>query len=106
MTVNRVGNWNEFKSLVLSLQPDTVFYLSEPHPLRKPPLGLRLTFYYKQDMYVFTDFADANILHKTGIPLTDPDDRFTVEIKKDDIKRFLLEEFRGTKFVSLPPFMY
>ena len=106
MTVHRVGSWNEFKSLVRSLKPETVFYLSQPHPLRKPPLGLRLTFYHERDMYVFIDFADAKVLHKTGISLTNPDDTLKVEIKEEDIRRFLSEEFIGTKFVSLPPFMY
>ena len=106
MTVHRIFSWNEFKSLVISLKPDAVFYLSEPHPLRNPPLGLRLTFYNRMDMYVFTDFADKNVLHKTRIPLTTPDDMLKAEIKEEDIKRFLREEFHGTKCVSLPPFMY
>ena len=106
MTVHRVSSWNEFKSLVKSLKPETVFYLSEPHPLRNPPLGLRLTFYHEREMYVFTDLADAKVLHKTGILLTDPDEPLKVEIKEEDIRRFLSKELHGTKFVSLPPFMY
>lgn len=106
MPVHRVDAWNEFKSLVLALKPDTIYYLSEPHPLRKPPLGLRLTFYQGGNMYVFTDFADSETLHKTGIPITNPNDKIRAEINEADIKNFLSTELGKVKLVSLPPFMY
>ena len=106
MPVHRVDHWQKFKDLVLTLKPDTVYYLSEPHPLKKPPLGLRLTFYYKGNMYVFTDYAENNSLHKTGIPVTNPSDKIKAEIKEADIKNFLFNEFKKIKPISLPPFMY
>ena len=106
MTVHRVALWNDFKTHVQALDPDTVFYLAEPHPLRRPPLGLRLTFYHGQDMYVFTDYADAANLHKTGIPLAGLDTQNRAELKEEDIKRFLSKELGSVKLASLPPFIY
>jgi len=92
--------------LIQTLRPDTVFYLAEPHPLRKPPLGLRLTFYHGENMYVFTDFADAANLHKTGIPLANVNKKNTVELKEEEIRRFLSMHLGPIKLVSLPPFIY
>jgi hypothetical protein len=106
MAINRVNSWEKFKDLVLTLKPDTVYYLAEPHPLKKPPLGLRLTFYLQKDMYVFTDFADGETLHKTGISIINPTDEIRAEIREEDIKFFLSNELGKIKFVSLPPFMY
>jgi len=106
MTIHRVASWEEFKALINALTPETIFYLPEPHPLRKPPLGLRLTFYHGKDMYVFTDFADGKSLKRTRILLTNPDDRVKAEVREDDIRRFLSKELGGTNFASLPPFMY
>ena len=106
MPIHRVESWEKFKDLFSSLNPETVYYLSEPHPLKEPPIGLRLTFYHGKDMYVFTDFADANALHRTGIPITNPKDKVKVEIKEEDIRRFLSNELGKVKLVSLPPFIY
>ncbi|MEM2093955.1 MAG: hypothetical protein QXI32_01505 [Candidatus Bathyarchaeia archaeon] len=106
MTVHRVSDWEKFKSLVLALKPDTVFYLSEPHPLRRPPIGLRLTFYHGQDMYVFTDYADGEALHRTKIPISNSHDEKKAELREDEVRRFLLEELGTVKLASLPPFIY
>jgi len=106
MPVVRVNNWEEFRRFVKEMVPDTVFYLPEPHPLRKPPLGLRLTFYHGKDMYVFTDFADGKSLKRTGIPLTNPDERVRAEVREEDIRRFLSTELGNVELVSLPPFIY
>lgn len=106
MTIYRVNTWDEFKVRIVILSPETLFYLTEPHPLKEPPIGLRLTFYHGKDMYVFIDFADANALHRTGIPITNPKDKVKVEIKEEDIRRFLSNELGKVKLVSLPPFMY
>ncbi len=106
MTIYRVSSWGEFRALVQALKPETIFYLSEPHPLRKPPLGLRLTFYQGRDMYVFTDFADGKSLKRTGILLTSPDDIVRAELREEDIRRFLSMELGNLELVSLPPFMY
>jgi hypothetical protein len=57
-------------------------------------------------MYVFTDYADSDSLHKTKIPLSNPDDEKRVELGEEDIKRFLLRELGPVKLASLPPFIY
>jgi len=98
--------WEKFKGLVLTLKPDTVYYLSEPHPLKRPPLGLRLTFYHGGDIYVFTDFADGGVLRKTGIHVASSNNRIRAEIREADIRDFLSSELGEVKLVSLPPFMY
>ena len=106
MTVHRVKTWEEFKALVKTLAPETLFYLAEPHPLRKPPIGLRLTFYHGGDMYVFTDFANGESLHKTRIPIINHEDEAKAELREEDIRQFLSGELGKIKLVSLPPFMY
>jgi len=106
MTVHRVSHWNEFKALVLKLHPETMFYLAQPHLFTNPPLGLRLTFYHGQDMYVLVDYADGASLAKTGIPVTNHLDRTHAEIREQDIRDFLFDNFPWVEPVSLPPFMY
>lgn len=106
MTVHHIRTWEEFKALSLKLHPETVFYLAQPHPFRSPPLGLRLTFYNEQDMYVLTDYANGVSLAKTGIPITNHTDRIHAEIREQDIRGFLSDNFPWVEPVSLPPFMY
>ncbi|UCH03084.1 MAG: hypothetical protein JSV20_04730 [Candidatus Bathyarchaeota archaeon] len=106
ITVYRIKTWEHFKALVTSLKPSTVYYLTQPHPLRKPPLGLRLTFYNRGDIYVFIDYADAKVLHKTGIPITNPSDAVNADVSEYDIRNFLAKELDDVNLVSLPPFMY
>jgi hypothetical protein len=106
MAVHRIDSWKRFKALVTELKPETVFYLSEPHPLRRPPLGLRLTFYHGKDIYVLIDYAEGRNLKKTGIPIINPEDAVRAEVREEDIRRFLAEELGNVKLVSLPPFMY
>ena len=106
MTVHRLKDWKEFKALALQLHPETMFYIVQPHLFRTPPLGLRLTFYHGQDMYVLVDHADGASLAKTGIPVTNHLDRTHAEIREQDIRAFLSSNFPWVEPVSLPPFMY
>jgi hypothetical protein len=106
MTVIRIRSWEEFKTLVLKHKPGTVFYLGQPHLFGKPPLGLRLTFYHGQDMYVMTDYAKGTCLVKTGIPITNPEDKVQAQVRDSDIRDFLSQSFPWIEPVSLPPFMY
>jgi len=106
VAVHHVRTWEEFKALVLKLHPETVFYISQPHLFIKPPLGLRLTFYSNQDMYVLVDYANSASLAKTGIPITNHEDRIHTEIREHDIRDFLSNNFPWIESVSLPPFMY
>lgn len=106
LTVRHVNTWDEFKRTVLELHPNTIFYISQPHPLRFPPLGLRLTFYHDQDLYVFLDYAEGASLAKTGIQVTNHMDRINAEIREQEICDFLSNNFSWAKLASLPPFMY
>jgi hypothetical protein len=106
VTVHHVRTWEEFKTLALKHKPDTVFYLAQPHLFRTPPLGLRLTFYQGQDMYVMTDYAKGDSLFKTGIPITSPECKVQAQIRELDIRDFLSQNFPWADPVSLPPFMY
>jgi len=106
MTVYRLNTWEKFKARVLELRPKTVFYLAQPHPLRTPPLGLRLTFYHDQDMYVFVDYADGASLAKTRIPVTNHTNKIHAEVREQDICDFLSDNFPWVEPASLPPFMY
>ncbi|MDQ1279069.1 MAG: hypothetical protein QG670_329 [Thermoproteota archaeon] len=105
-TVKHIQTWHNFKALASELHPDTIFYLVEPHPLRTPPIGLRLTFYHNQEMYVFQDYAEGTFLAKTGIPIANPINEATTEIREQDICDFLSNAFPWAKLVTLPPFMY
>ncbi|UCH01386.1 MAG: hypothetical protein JSV20_05765 [Candidatus Bathyarchaeota archaeon] len=106
MSVYRLNTWEEFRMQIMVLHPETIFYLAQPHPLRAPPLGLRLTFYHNQDMYVFVDYADGPSLVKTGIPITNHMNRVQAEIREQDIRDFLSHHFQWVELASLPPFMY
>jgi len=106
MTVYRLNKWEEFKALVSKFRPKTIFYIPQPHPLKTPPLGLRLTFYNNQDMYVFVDHAEGASLSKTGIPVASHMDKVHAEVREEDIRNFLSKNFPQVELVSLPPFMY
>jgi hypothetical protein len=106
LTVRHVNTWDEFKRAVLELQPATIFYISQPHPLKNPSPGLRLTFYHNQDLYVFIDSADGAFLIKTKIPVTNHIDKINAEIREQDIREFLSNNFPLINLVSFPPFMY
>jgi len=100
MALHRIVKWSEFRSLVRRFMPKIIFYAKESNPLAKPKVGLKLIFYHGMDTYVFTDYADGRVLHKTGIP---------VEISGDDeghindaeIRHFLTEQLGDVRIVSL-----
>lgn len=87
MTIFRILRWEDFKSRVKELSPSIIFYRKDPHPLRRPPIGVRLTFYHEKDMYVFIDFADGETLRKTGLPVHVT--KGEGQIDDADIERFL-----------------
>jgi hypothetical protein len=61
VTVYRVLKWGDFERHIFDLKPSIIFYHKDKHPLRQPPIGLKLTFYYEQDTYAFLDFADGRL---------------------------------------------
>ena len=89
-------NWNDFKNLVLAFKPEIIYYARDPHPLRKPPWGLKLIFYMGFDGYVFVDYADGNSLHKTKIPIkASKNDEIPISVK--DIECFLQSQIGKVK---------
>jgi len=56
LAVYRIQNWEKYKKLALEFKPSIIYYARDPHPLRKPPWGLKLIFYNGFDGYVFTEY--------------------------------------------------
>ena len=101
MTVYRILKWEDFEKHVLDFQPSIIFYQKDKHPLRKPPIGLRLTFYHEKDTYAFIDYADGTYLRKTGIPVKESEVKDEGLIDDDEIIRFLSTRFKNTKAKSM-----
>jgi len=106
MVVHRIMDWKKFKRLAQKLSPQIVFYIVQPHSLKHPPLGIRITFYHEQDMYLFIDYADNGYLHKTKIPITCYNDEVHADMRDEDIWGFLSNQLGRIAISSLPPFMY
>lgn len=106
MAVYRIKDWNKFKRLAQELFPQTVFYIVQPHPLRRPSLGIRITFYHEKNMYLFIDYADNGFLHKTRIPISNYKDEVKAHIRDEDIREVLLKQLGKIDISTLPPFMY
>ena len=97
MAVFRILKWEDFKEKALACSPDIVFYQKDKHPLRRPPIGLRLTFYHGKDTYAFIDFADGATLRKTGIPVCASAVKSEGLIDDEEIVRFLSSRFKNAK---------
>jgi hypothetical protein len=96
LALHRVRTWEEYRNLALTLKPSTIFYARDPHPLRKPPWGLKLIFYQGFDGYVFKDYADGSTLHKTKIPIRGQNER-EIPLLVEDIERFLYSQIGQVK---------
>jgi len=88
MALYRVLTWKEYQTLVLTFNPRIIYYSRDSHPTCKPPWGLKLIFYHGFDGYVFTDYAQKDHLHKTGIPIRG-ENKSDIPILVKDIERFL-----------------
>ena len=104
MTVYRIIKWEDFEKRALDFQPTIIFYQKDKHPLRKPPIGLRLTFHHEKDTYAFIDFADGETLKKTGIPVKEAEVKDEGLIADEEIIRFLLTRFKNTTIRSMGAF--
>jgi len=87
LAVYRIRSWKEYRSLAREFKPEIIYYARDPHPLRKPPWGLKLIFYHEFDGYIFIDYANGNALYKTKIPIRGTDEKEIPIL--EDIKRFL-----------------
>ena len=96
MVVKRIMSWKKYRKLALEFKPETVYYARDPHPLRKPPWGLKLIFYHGFDGYVFTDYAEGDALHKTKIPIRGTDES-DIPILVEDIESFLHSQIGKVK---------
>jgi len=92
----RIQSWDEYKKLALEFKPSIVYYSKDPHPTCKPPWGLKLIFYNGFDGYVFTDYAEEDVLHKTGIPIRGTD-KGSIPILVKDIESFLQSQIGNVK---------
>lgn len=104
MTVYRILKWEEFEKRVLAHSPSIIFYQKDKHPLRRPPIGLRLTFYHGKDTYAFIDYADGQTLYKTGIPVYASEIEDEGLIDDEEIRRFLTAKFKGITVRSMGTF--
>lgn len=104
MAVHRIVRWEDFERRIIDLRPSIIFYQKDKHPLRRPPIGLRLTFYHGQDTYAFIDFADGAALYKTGIPVQASGVKDEGLIDDEEIRRFLTARFKGITVRSMGTF--
>ena len=104
MTVYLILKWEDFEKRALDLQPSIIFYQKDKHPLRTPPIGLRLTFYHEKDTYAFIDFADGVTLRKTGIHVKASVVKGEGLIDDEAIVRFLASRFKNTTIRSMGTF--
>lgn len=75
--IHRIQNWIQYKKLALQYKPTIIFYSRDPHPLRKPPYGLKLIFYHEFNTYIFQDYADGATCTKLRFPLqTDGQEKY------------------------------
>jgi len=94
--VYRIHEWDEYRKLALEYKPGIVFYSRDPNPLSKPPWGLKLIFYNGSDGYIFTDSADGDVLHKTGISIRGTD-KASIPILVENIESFLKSQIGNVK---------
>ena len=96
MAVNRIKSWKEYRKLALEFKPEIIYYARDPHPLKKPPWGLKLIFYHGFDGYVFTDYAEGDALNKTKIPIRGTNEQ-EIPLLMEDIESFLHSQIGRVK---------
>jgi len=96
-----VQTLEDFKGKALACSPEIVFCQKDQHPLRKPPIGMRLTFYHGEGTHAFIDFADGATLRKTGIPVRASAVKGESLINNGEIVRFLSSPLKNAKIRSI-----
>jgi hypothetical protein len=89
----RVKGWEEFKSLIYELKPNSIVYNIEQTGISKTRefTSLRLIIPSK-NYYVYVDFPKGNTLRETRIPINiDPSGTRCIE--DNDIRAFLKKAF-------------
>lgn len=89
--VERIRTWDEFKNLLLELQPDEVFFAQGLAPLATPPVELRLTFTAETVQFIFVDTAKGGVLRRTKLPVS-MDKHGNFNLDEHDIAEFIRSE--------------
>lgn len=90
-----VKNLESFKECVHACSIRMVYCLFEANPQGDPPIGLRLYFYHRGDVYFLIDFASGERLKVTGIPVQVYGSRRKPYIAEEDVKAFINRELKG-----------
>ena len=93
--VVKVKSWEDFKQLIIELDPKSIAYNNEQGVPARHLTGLRLFFLVKGIQYVFIDTAPRPFerLRKTGIQLS-MDKYGNKYIKDEDIVNFVRSELK------------
>ncbi len=89
--IERIRTWDEFKSLLLTLQPDEVFFAQGLAPLATPPVELRLTFTAETVQFIFVDTAKDGILRRTKLAVS-MDEHGNSKLDEDAVAQFIRSE--------------
>ena len=92
----RVGGWEDFKSLVAKLKPESIVYSIDQHVMSqtKELTALRMILLAKNGYSVFLDFPKGkeNMLRETRIPIRKDKNGIRC-LEDEDIKQFIEKEF-------------
>jgi len=92
----RVRKWEDFKSLVAKLKPESIVYSIDQHGMSetKELTALRLILLAKNGYYIYLDFPKGkeNILRETRIPIRKDKNGIRC-LEDEDIKQFIEKEF-------------
>ena len=89
--IERIQTWDEFKNLLIKLQPGEIFYAQGLAPLATPPVELRLIFTAEKVQYIFIDTAKEGFLRRTKLPVSS--DKYGNSIlEEDDVANFIRSE--------------
>lgn len=88
--VVRVRNWQEFKHLAVSLEPNSIVYIIEQNGLspERELACLRLIMPTREIYYIFLDFPLEDKLRETGISIR-KDKRGNKHLEDKDVVDFL-----------------
>jgi hypothetical protein len=89
--VERIQTWDEFKNLLIKLQPEEIFYAQGLAPLANPPVELRLIFTAEKVQYIFIDTATEGFLRRTKLPVSN-DKHGNPNLEEEDVANFIRSE--------------
>jgi len=89
----RVKEWQEFKQLAYTMNPQSIVYIIAQTVPCRDYTGLKLILPVEGAQYILTDTAKGEFMRKTGIPIQtgSKGNRF---ITDEEIQRFLRKEIQ------------